>query len=347
MLWFIFLLICLIAFAQTPLLVDLLRLLFPQWKIKRLTDKLSVYLLRLLMTTFFITGLGQHVFVFVPLMPDVPFCSVKLLLHCVFAYWVWLNMTVHYYLATFMCPGYCADSAQSEESSGSSISILKSDSCSTNVQQSSFPEHVHSLSSTTNDDQEHSQFKSDHTASSMPTFNNRSHYCTVCCKTVLYMDHHCPFMGNCVGYYNYSHFFLFLVYAWTGLNYAIVTSLFYFGECFFPVAWARLDFIYLNTESDVCSVLEPYGEYLIPVIGGFMVLTLLLGFQGFLLLSDMTTYDILKNFWKQPVFRLGLERICQGRYKRKESRLHRLLLQQQHRILSFVLPISNGWFANM
>ena len=352
MLWFVFLLICLIAVAQTPLLVDLLRLLFPHWRIKRLTDKLSVYLLRLLMTAFFITGLGQHVFVFIPLMPNVPYRSLKLLLHCIFAYWVWLNMTINYYLATFLCPGYCADSALPEESSSTSS---KSDLGSPDVWQSSFPtEHTFSLSSTTNDNQEQSQppksTSTDHAVGArtgMPTFDNRSHYCTVCCKTVLYMDHHCPFTGNCVGYYNYSHFFLFLVYAWTGLDYAIATTFFYFGECFYPATWTRLGLVYLSTDSDVCSVLEPYGEYLIPVVGGFMVLTLLLGFQGFLLLSDMTTYDVLKNFWRQPVFRVGLERIRQGRYKRKESRLHRLLLQQRHSILNFVLLFYDGWFTSI
>ena len=341
MLWFIFFLICLIVLAQTPLLVDLLRLLFPQWRIKRLTDKIPVYLLRLLMTTFFLTALGQHVFVFIPLMPDVPIRSVKLLLHCMFAYWVWLNMTINYYLATFLCPGYCADSAQSEESQSSSA-----DTTSATLEQLS----ALSVSNATNGDQEQSQLKStstDRTVVGVPSFNNRSHYCTVCCNTILYMDHHCPFTGNCVGYYNYSHFLLFLVYAWTGLGYAITTSLFYFGQCFFPVVWTQLGFVYLSTTSDVCSVLEPYGDYLIPVSGGFMVLTLLLGFQGFLLLSDMTTYDVLKNFWKQPVFRLGLKRIRQGRYKRKESRLYVLLLQQQHSILSFVLPMNNSWFANL
>ena len=341
MLWFIFFLICLIVLAQTPLLVDLLRLLFPQWRIKRLTDKISVYLLRLLMTTFFLTGLGQHVFVFIPLMPDVPFRSVKLMLHCVFAYWVWFNMTINYYLATFLCPGYCADSAQSEESS----SLPRADATSATLEQSS----ALSVSNAMSSDREKPHLKStstDHRVD-LPFINNQSHYCSVCHKTILYMDHHCPFTGNCVGYYNYSHFLLFLVYAWMGLGYAITTSLFYFGECFFPAVWTQLDFVYLgSTTNNVCSVLVPHGDYLIPVGGGFMVLTLLLGFQGFLLLSDMTTYDVLKNFWKQPVFRLGLERIRQGRCKRKGSRLFVLLLQQRHSILRFVLPMNNSWFTN-
>jgi len=44
----------------------------------------------------------------------------------------------------------------------------------------------------------------------------RAHHCKICEKCVLKMDHHCPWIANCVGLKNMKFFILFLFYATLG-----------------------------------------------------------------------------------------------------------------------------------
>ncbi|XP_063716349.1 palmitoyltransferase ZDHHC16-like [Symsagittifera roscoffensis] len=57
----------------------------------------------------------------------------------------------------------------------------------------------------------------------------RAHHCSVCKKCVLRMDHHCPWINNCVGHFNHKFFFSFLVYLIIGALYLVATAHFYFN----------------------------------------------------------------------------------------------------------------------
>lgn len=57
---------------------------------------------------------------------------------------------------------------------------------------------------------------------------DRTHHCSVCGECVLKMDHHCPWINNCVCFTNYKFFVLFLGYALIYCIYICLTSLPYF-----------------------------------------------------------------------------------------------------------------------
>jgi len=40
----------------------------------------------------------------------------------------------------------------------------------------------------------------------------RTHHCRVCVRDVMLMDHHCPWINNCIGLYNHRYFLLFVTY---------------------------------------------------------------------------------------------------------------------------------------
>ena len=42
----------------------------------------------------------------------------------------------------------------------------------------------------------------------------RAKHCHVCRKCILKLDHHCTFLGRCIGFRNVRHYMCFLVWTW-------------------------------------------------------------------------------------------------------------------------------------
>lgn len=131
---------------------------------------------------------------------------------------------------------------------------------------------------------------------------DRCHHCRICNICILRMDHHCPWVYNCIGFRNHKYFFLLLVYA------SIDTIL---------VNITMFESVWWSTRVDVSLITMlalTFGEVLATFL--FVLITSFLSFHIWLMMMAMTTVEfceksLKKTSYNSSVYSIGAYRnIC-------------------------------------
>lgn len=115
---------------------------------------------------------------------------------------------------------------------------------------------------------------------------DRAHYCRISRRCILKMDHFCPWLNNCVGYYNQKYFVLFLFYCALMTNFMV----FYSGDEFGRVM-SRLDDVPVDVTDRDFRICATYMLLCILNLG----ITGFFGFHAHLVAYNYTTIEFLEK----------------------------------------------------
>jgi len=122
---------------------------------------------------------------------------------------------------------------------------------------------------------------------------DRCHHCRVCKTCVLKMDHHCPWIYNCVGFHNYKFFYLLLLYSGLDCHFIVFTMAESVKQC-----------VDDPSTHFAIMVFTLFGESLAFFLA--VLITMFFGFHNWLMIKAMTTIEFCeKNLPKKEGDRKG------------------------------------------
>ena len=120
----------------------------------------------------------------------------------------------------------------------------------------------------------------------------RAHHCSICERCVVRMDHHCPWVNNCVGIKNQKHFVLFCFYVFITGVYTIL----YVGikgvRCMVNIN----DHLCDNFRRDLLAIVICVLALILDVLFCLFV-SIMFYDQIFLIINNTSSKNLLSNFY--------------------------------------------------
>ena len=151
----------------------------------------------------------------------------------------------------------------------------------------------------------------------------RAHHCSICDACVMRMDHHCPWVGNCVGLHNHKYFLNFLFNAMAGCLIVAVTMIY---TCF-SESFKKFD------KDSNNSVVMMLSTALIFSLGG------LLGLHSYLIATNQSTLEMQQLNDGNP---FNQTKLVQKTSTDKRQPLKLFVNDKNRQALQATAPIANG-----
>jgi len=123
----------------------------------------------------------------------------------------------------------------------------------------------------------------------------RAHHCLICEICVMRMDHHCPWINNCVGFYNHKFFLLLGIYADLACIIALASSLPELVACIVALTDAGGGFAWLPDALDFTEVILFLIFGFVTLMASFLLTQMMLVHAGLAARNSTSIEDSYRN----------------------------------------------------